>query len=188
MKHSTVRRRATFVALPIACLLTGAVVWNASSAAFTDTTDNTGNAWSTGTVDITDDDAGAARFNVSGLTANSTDTRCITVTYNGSLAASVKLYGAASGTGLANYLDLVIEEGDGGSFASCTGFVATSTVFTGTLSTFAANSTNFATGVGTFAPTGSAQNKTYRITYTVQDNNAAQGLSAGGTFTWEAQG
>lgn len=174
--------------MPLAILVSAGIVWQASTAAFTDVTDNSGNSWATGTVVLDDDDAATAMFNATGLTANSTGTKCIQVSYTGSLAASVKLYGTVSGTGLASYLDLVIEEGTGGNFGGCTGFTPTATIHNGTLAAFGTAATNFSTGIGSFAPTGSGQNMTYRFTYTVQNNNAAQGLNANASFTWEAQG
>jgi hypothetical protein len=62
-------------------------------------------------------------------------------------------------------------------------------IFTGnTLANFASTKNSFANGVGTWAPTGSGQTKTYRVIFTVQNNNSANGLTATTIkFTWEAQ-
>ncbi|MDP9398640.1 MAG: hypothetical protein M3P96_12860 [Actinomycetota bacterium] len=87
----------------------------------TATTANGPNTWSAGTVAISDDDTGSAMFTATALRPNDTGNKCILVTYNGSLAASVKLYAAATGT-LGTYLDLTVQKGTGGSFANCTGF------------------------------------------------------------------
>lgn len=171
-------------------LLLALTTVRSSNAAFTATTVNAASTWSAGTVALADDDAGSAMFSVSGMLPGVASTRCISVSYGGSANAAVRLYGAITGgTGLGPYLNLTIERGTGGSFASCAGFTATETAYTGTLSAFAAAATGFGTGVGTWAPLGGVpgQNASYRFTVSVQDNNLAQGLSATATFTWEAQ-
>lgn len=173
-------------AVPTALVLSSAMVWQASHSAFNATTSNGSNSWSGGTVSLSDDDSGSAMFSATGLKPNDTASKCILVTYGGSLAASVKMYASASGT-LGTYLNLTVQQGTGGTSSSCAGFTSESTLYSGTLAGFAAASSNFATGVGSFAPTGSGQTKAYRLTYTVQDDNAAQGTSASATFTWEAQ-
>jgi hypothetical protein len=174
--------------LGAAVLLTSALIVTASVAAFSDTTDNSGNTWSAGTVVLTDDDSGSAMFIVSDMAPLATVTECIAVTYSGSLLPSdVNLYGVSGGTGLDAYLDVTIEEGNGGIFGNCTGFTPTSTIFTGTLTSFAATHTNFATGAGAWNPAANPETRVYRFTVTLQDDNAAQGLDATATFTWEAQ-
>jgi hypothetical protein len=135
------------------------------------------------------------------------DEGCITVTYSGSLAATVKLYGAGtftSASSLAPYIDLVITRGSFGSapgFDSCTGFNADSTnyvgagagiIYSGTLSSFNSSYTSFSNGL-TDPTSGSPEVWTtsephvYKIRATLQNNNAAQGLNVTETFTWEAQ-
>jgi hypothetical protein len=162
------------------------LIMTSSRAAFVDTTDNTSNHFSAGTVVLNDDDAGTVLFNVNNLAPSSPRVNCINVQYTGSLAANVKMYGAASGS-LAQYLDVVVEVGTGGTFANCTGFTPGSTLYTGTLSNFAATRTNFTNGLAGWNGATNPSNRTYRITVTMQDNNAAQGLSADADFTWEAQ-
>jgi hypothetical protein len=181
--------------LPLLLILGGlftslTLVWGASGATFTSSTSSSGNSWSAGTVTIGDDDTGTAMFALTNLIPGSTGSRCIVVSYSGSVAADIKLYTtAASSTGtLGSYLDVTVEQGTGGSFAGgCGAFVSASTIFTGTLTVFAATVTNFSTGIGTFTPAGSGQTSVYKVTYTLQDNNAAQGLSGGIGFSWEAR-
>lgn len=166
------------------------MLFRLSDAAFSATTSNTGNQLAAGDVVLTDDDAGSMMFNVSGMKPGTTATECIQVTYSGSLDASVKLYGSlAGGTGLAEFLDLSVYRGSGGSSADCTGFVSAETVFTGTLEGFLTSAVGFATGLGTWTPTGGApaDTVTYSFVVTLQDNNNAQGLTSSPTFTWEAQ-
>ena len=185
--HSS-RKRPGLGILAGAVLLTGAFIVTASIAAFSDTTDNTGNTWSTGTVILEDNDLGAAMFIVTGMKPLDVVEKCIVVTYKGTLLpADVLLYGVSGGSGLDAYLDLVIDEGTGAAFGNCSGFSFTSNIFTGTLTSFAATHTNFGDGAGIWSPSTNPESVTYRFTVTLQDDNAAQTLDATATFTWEAQ-
>ena len=64
---SRTRAIAAFTAGPIAILIAGGMVWQGSQAAFTASTRNAGNSWSTGNVTLTDDDLGAAAFTVENI-------------------------------------------------------------------------------------------------------------------------
>lgn len=183
-RHAAGVRRAPLLVVPLAVLLSAGLVYRASTAAFTASTTNPSNSWQAGSVTISDDDSGNARFTSGGLVPGDTDTKCIAVSYGGNVASDVRLYASSSGT-LAGYLTLTIEEGTGGSYADCTGFSGSS-LFSGTLSAFSTAHAAFGTGVSSWAPSAS-ESRTYRITYTVQDNNSAQGQSASATFTWESQ-
>ena len=163
------------------------LVVTSSRAAFVDTTDNATNSFSAGDVVLSDDDTGSVLFNVNNLAPGDSRTRCIAVTYTGSLTADVHLYGTVGGSGLAQYLDVDIDVGSGGDFASCTGFVSSSTLFNDTLAAFGSAHTNYVNGLGGYAGATDPSTRTYRVTVTLQDNNAAQGLSATAGFTWEAQ-
>lgn len=177
---------AVLAALVIATLL----AFQTSMAAFNATTTNGPNSFAAGTVTLSDDDANSVMFNMSGMKPTSTATKCINVTYAGSLTADVKLYGSVAGTGLATYLDTTIEIGTGatgGSTLDCTGFATPSTLHNGTLAAFASANTNYGNGLGGFSGATNPTTKSYRITVTLQNNNTAQGLNATATFTWEAQ-
>ena len=177
-------------AVVAALLLVSMLVVTISRSAFSDTTSNAGNNWAAGTVTITDDDAGVAMFNASDMKPGDSVSNCIVVTYSGSLTpATVSLYGSTGGTGLDAYLTLDLDLGTGGSFGSCGTFAKDvgGDIFDGTLSSFAATHTNFGNGLQSWAPASTPVSKTYMFTLTLQDNNAAQGLNATGTFTWEAQ-
>src|SRR5690606_26071227 len=91
-----------------AVLLSTSLVYRASTAAFTATTENGTNTWQAGSISLSDDDSGSAMFNATGLTPASTGSRCIVVSYTGTVPASVSLWGAGSGA-LAPYLTLKIE-------------------------------------------------------------------------------
>ncbi|MFN0284913.1 MAG: hypothetical protein ACKVZ6_23410 [Kineosporiaceae bacterium] len=187
------RRRTTVIALPLALVASSALVYQASNAAFTASTSNGSNTWSSGTVLLADDDSSSVMFQATNIKPGSTGIKCINVTYSGTLAGQVRLYVTSPSGTLGQYLDLAIEEGTGaagGASLSCSGFSAGSTITAGgeTLASFATAHTDFASGVSAWAPTGvSSEARSYRVTYTLQDDNAAQNKSAAATFTWEAR-
>jgi Camelysin metallo-endopeptidase len=102
---------------------------------FSATTQNSGNEISAGTIAISDNDAGSAMFNITNAKPGDTWTRCIKVSYNGSLPADVKLYELGGGGPLSPYLKLKLEQGSqaAATFPSCTGFTPDGTNGTGTL-------------------------------------------------------
>lgn len=193
-EHARRRRRTglpyLLVALLVGILAASALVWRTSTSAFAGSTDNPGNSWSLGAVSLTDDDAGTSMFNASGLVPGLSGSRCITVTYGGSVAANVRLFlPTTTGPTVQPYLAMVVEEGSGGGFASCAGFTAGATLYAGTLDGLAGGHGSYADGLGTWAPTGAGQSRTFRITYTLDPStpDALQGASATATFQWEAR-
>ena len=190
-RNSDLPGRLLRASAPVAAfLVVGALVVVGSRAAFSSTTANGSNSWSSGTVLLGNDSSGSAMFTVTGMKPGSSNVKCISVTYSGSLVpATINLYGVVAGTGLATYLTTTIEIGTGGSFSSCTGFTPTSTIYTGTVANFSTTYTNFATGLATWSPSSTPDSRTFRFTVTLPSGtgNAAQGLNATATFTWEAQ-
>lgn len=162
-----------------------------SKAAFSAKTTNGSSTWATGTVALSDDDAESVMFTMPGLSGGDTASKCINVSYSGSLSADVKLYGTVAGSGLAPYLDTTIEIGTGaagGATGSCTGFAATSTLFDAkTLEQFGTSHSSFLNGLGGFSAATNPTTRSYRISVTVLDDPLAQGKTATATFTWEAQ-
>lgn len=190
-------RLAAWIAIPAALVASGVVVSTASYSAFSATTVNPTSNWTAGSVALSDDDNNTALFTATALKPGSTGANCITVTSTGSLPSTVKLYGTAASTtkDLAANISLTVEQGTGGGFGSCTGFTplatgGTITAANTTLASFGTAATNFATGVGSWAPTGSAsESRVYRFSYKVSDTapNTVQGGTAALGFTWEAQ-
>jgi hypothetical protein len=189
----TRRRRhpATYIAVATATglVVSGALIWQGSQAAFTAQTDNGVNNWDSGKVVLSDNDGGVALFNATGLVPGDTGTRCINVEYDGDVAADVELYVSSSTGTLAPYIDLTVEAGTGATDAACTSFAPLSPVstFSGTLASFASTHSSFATGFDTWAPSTPGSVRSYRFTYTLQDDNLAQDKSASATFLWEAR-
>jgi hypothetical protein len=173
-----------------------------SYSAFTATTSNTGNTLAAGTVSIADNDGAGTLVTLSNAKPGSTDTGCISVNYTGSLAANVGLYvSSLTGTGLGAYMTLTVTRGSfspsAPAFRSCTNFVADGTnyigagsgvIYNGNLSAFP---TTYATGLepttGSPATWTNGDSHVYKFTVTLQDVNAAQGLTATAGFTWEAR-
>jgi hypothetical protein len=201
-KPSTkVGRVAAVLASPIAVVLAGALIWQSSYASFSSTTRNSGNNWATGTVALTDDDAGSARFQVENMVPGQTDTRCIKVTANTSVPGSVRGYlvnPVPSAQGLEDHILISVNSGTGGGFGSCTGFVADSAaVVSVPLSTFfSVNSFEAASATGApWLVTGGVaggESKTYQITWTFDttgmtqsQQDALQGARTGADVQWE---
>ena len=172
------------VLLPLAV---SAMVVHTTQAAFTATTSSAGNSWTAGHVSLTNDTAGAAIFSASLIVPGNTGTSCVSVTYTGNVNAAVRLYVPSLTGSLASSLDTVITEGTGASDSACTGFVSSTVLFTGTLAAFAAAHSAWASGISAWTPAASSNtSRSYRIQWTLQDDNAAQSQSVTGAFTWEA--
>ncbi len=192
VRNISTKKLVAGAAVPVALVAGGGLVWQSSYSAFSATTASPTNNWTAGTVALSDDDSNTAMFTAPNLKPGATGTKCIAVTSTGSLASTVKLYGTSYATtnGLADNINLKVEEGTGATTASCAGFTGGSTLYDSSLAGFGTTKTSFATGVGTWAPTGSgSETKAYKITYTVNANtpNSAQGGTAALGFTWESQ-
>jgi hypothetical protein len=160
-----------------------------STAAYTESTTNGASSFGSGSVALSDDDLGGVRFNLTSVRHEVSTTRCVSVTYSGSLTAAVRVYAQVTGgTGLAAYGTISVERGSGGSFADCSGFVLSETLYTGTVGGLAAAASSFATGLGTWTPSGGAPSgSTYRMTVGVPFDPAARLKSVDFTLLWEAQ-
>jgi hypothetical protein len=186
-------------ATPVALVALGGMVYQASYAAFTGQTRNSGNEWATGSVKLTDDDNGAARFRVANMLPGDTQTKCITVTADASVASTVKGYAinpVTSTVGLEDKVKVTIESGTGGTFADCTGFsrVGAAHVVDKPLSEIAQANT-FATGFGGWVvDPGAVRTRTYQLSWRFDTTgmsqaqvDAMQGARTGIDMQWEMQ-
>ncbi len=180
-----VPRALVVCSIVLGVLASGLGVYGASHSAFTSAAANPPNSWTAGTVVLTDDSNTSALFNVTGVRPPTTGTKCITVTYNGNVSARVKVYASSTSGALLPYLNLTVDQGTGGSYASCTGFSGTTLWGPNTANTFTA--TSWATGLGNWTPSGSGQSRTYRFRWSLVDDEKAEATTANLTFTWEAQ-
>jgi hypothetical protein len=187
--------------------LVGSLAALATWSAFSSTTGNAGNDFSTGSVTLTDNDNDQIMFNMTGAVANQTDSKCITVSYSGSLTSNVRLYGATTGgNGLNQYLQLKVTRGSFPGAApannACTGFQADSVTYSGGNGAGANGvlfdarmdqyPTTWAAGLadnpgGTPEAWTNPESHVYRLDVTVANDNNAAAKSHEQTFTWEAQ-
>jgi hypothetical protein len=171
----------------------GAVTGLGAYSAFTSTTTNSGNSFSSGSVALSDNDAGAAMYNVSNQKPGDTVTQCIKVTYTGSVDADVKLYTPSTIGSLGPYIDVQVRPGSGSpTFPGCTGFTPDAAdIYNDTLANFP---TSYASGIMDSGPASATKwvandAVVYRFTLTLRSSapDAAQGLTTGShAFTWEA--
>jgi Camelysin metallo-endopeptidase len=166
--------------------------------AFSATTTNAGNTITAGTVAIADNDAGAAMYSIANAKPGESVSKCIKVTYTGSIDADVRIYTTSTIGSLGQYVDLTITPGTQAtpSFPSCTGFTADASgaIYSGTLQNFGSAKNSYANGVADYPGSGTkwAANESvvYQVTATLQSSapDTAQGLTTGShTFTWEAR-
>jgi hypothetical protein len=193
------RRVAALAAAPIAILAAGALVWQSSSAAFTASTRNAGNEWSTGQVDLTDDDKGMAGFDVTNLVPGQTGERCLVVRSGSSVPGEVRAYTqnlTATDPVLADRIKFRVEKGTGGTFASCTGFVADPGALPAASLTYLSTANmNYATGGGSWITAGTpGETRTYRGSWTFdttgmtqQQIDSLQGSTVSVDLVWELQ-
>jgi len=208
------RRRAVRAVAPVAGLLAaGLLVWQGSYAAFSASTDNTADAWTTGTLALTNNGGGTSY--ASGVTTGifgsgasqpetnmkpgATGQKCITVQSTGSLAGNLKLFrgtiGGTNGTALAPQLALVVTAAPVTAATNvpsdCTNFPAagTTAIYSGSLTGLP---TAYGVQTGMNVATGT-QRVAYRIAWTFNStgtnpgDNALQGSSAIADLTWEIQ-
>lgn len=188
---------AAAAATPVAVIAAAALIWQSSYAAFSGTTRNSGNDWATGSVTLTDDDAGASRFQIGSMTPMASGTQCIKVTSNASVAGTVKGYAVnpvTSPQGLENHIKVVVKSGTGGSFASCTGFEEGEVVIPGATLAQLAAFNSYDSAIGGWDVAAGTETRTYSITWTFDTTdlnqtqiNQLQGAHTGIDFQWELQ-
>ncbi len=134
-------------------------------------------------VGLTDDDEGKGLFKVSGLMPDKPVSRCLTVTYAGPAPAGTVYVAASQISGpLAANLRITLEQGTGGSFASCAGFKG-AVVFDGPLDTLADPDPAAPRTTTGWSP-AAGESRTYRVTATVQDVPSAQNRTSTAVFRW----
>lgn len=190
------RTRKVLRTLVVIAALGGLATLGAFSA-FSSQADNTGNRVQTGTVTLTENDGGAALYNITNGKPNEASTpKCIRVAYSGSLDADVKLYTPSTvDATLSPHVNLLIESGTQVTpNFDCTGFVADATnsvVYNNTLSSFP---TSYGTSITDYPLAAtkwvSGDAVVYRVTATISNSapNGTQGQDTGiHTLRWEAQ-
>ena len=142
-KQSDRRRRVVRATAPAAGLLAaGLLVWQGSYAAFSATTVDTNNAWSSGSLALTNNGGGpgysaatSATFGGSNLTPGTSGTTCLTVKSIGTAAGSLAMYESSlvdSSPSLGAHIQLTITAATVATDvqANCTGFPTSGTITT----------------------------------------------------------
>jgi hypothetical protein len=191
------RRIITLSSAPVAVVLAGLMVWQGTNAAFSADTRNIGNSWETGSVAISDDDAGGAMFQIQNVVPGQIGSKCIRVTATSSVPGLVKLYSAdLAADGLQDYVKITVVQGTGGSFADCTSFVAGATEASQSLTSLAATHSSYDTGILPWVTAGvtSGESKTYKFSWVFDVGamdqagiDALQGKATSINLEWELQ-
>jgi hypothetical protein len=180
--------------------LVGIVAGAGTLSTLNATTANPGNSFASGTVAVSDNDAGTAVMSIAAGKPTSTATGCVLVTYTGTLPATVRMYATTTGTGLGAYLDLKVTRGTftgTPAAGSCTGFTADTAnhglgtpgvIYAGLLSAIGSTSATGVSDPSSASPatwtTGHAH--AYKIQVTVRDDPDGQGKNASSAFSWIA--
>ena len=194
---------ALVLAALLGLALVAAMITRTSQAAFTATTDNTGNYFNAGTVSLSDNDGEAALFAVDGMEPGQTVTDCLVVSYDGTITtpSAVKVYGGGYtdapntgeplSNGLSTHLLVTIEDGALGTPGDCSTFTAANALLTTTsLADFNSANNGYGTGLGTWTPTTTGETRAFRVTVTLDANTPGteQGAGTNGVaFVWEVQ-
>jgi hypothetical protein len=184
-------------ATPVAVVAAAAMVYQSSYAAFSGQTRNSGNDWATGSVNLTDDDSGSARFQVTNMKPGDADKKCIKVTATASIPSTVKGYSVnpvPSTSGLEDHILVTIKDGSGGTFADCTGFTAERTLMTDVPLTDLAKANSYASGLGGWVVSAGTSSRTYELSWrfdttgmTQAQVDQLQGTHTGIDMQWEMQ-
>jgi hypothetical protein len=193
------RGRKLFLTVSVVALVSGMTVFG-TFAAFSASTTNVGNQITSGTVVITDSDGGTGKLAL--FTGDNTplasQSKCIRVTYSGTLtAAAVKLYRSSINAGSNGDYTLRVERG-GSSLTgpaadmNCTGFTPVDDAFA--VADLDTLGTTYGTGVDGKAAAATWSNPSsvdYRFTVTVKDGALNGNTTSNDTglfdFTWEAR-
>ncbi|MEU2347635.1 hypothetical protein [Modestobacter sp. NPDC049651] len=178
----------------LALLAAAGLVWHSAYAGFSDASAARNlPTVTTGTITLTDDDAGGSLFTVTGIKPGASGSRCIQVTATGSAPVDVRPYvsNVTTTNGLATYLSVTLTAGAGGSFKNCNGFTAlpgdAGAVWTAPLS---AAPRSWTAGKPGWTTSGAgAETRSYRVDWSLPAStpSTAQGGSAGVTLVWEAR-
>lgn len=175
------RAAARAFASAISALIISTLVVSQSTAAIDPDGTVAGNAVAAGTVELSDDDQGRSLVDLDAMAPNRPVEECITVSYAGTILPVELTLDTQTVGDLGPFLDVEIEQGEGGGFDDCDGFEPTELVFDGTLGELADVG---ALPLGSFYNTGDAA--TFRFRFELADEAAAAGRSSSIDFVWEA--
>jgi hypothetical protein len=192
----TVKVAATIAVLAGCAMLASSATWSNLNATAT----NPANSFSAGTVQIGSNSGSTAVLSLTNAKPGAVATGCIKVSYTGTLPSTVKLFGTSGGTGLNQYLNLVITRGTFSgtpTAGSCTGFTADATnyisqgagvIYSGTLANWPTTASGALVDPTASSPAvwSTATTHGYQLQATLLSNAAGQGLTGTETFTFQA--
>jgi hypothetical protein len=169
-------------------------------AAYRATVANSGNTFAAGSVALSDNDSGTAMFtSLTAASPSDSETSCIKVRSDGTLASNVRLYGSIGGA-LAPYLTLTVTRGTDPTpaFDTCTTFAPDATnyigsgsgvIYSGALGSFPTTYSGGIVDPTSGSPEAWTQNEehVYKFVVTLGSNTAGQGQIVTAGFTWEAR-
>jgi hypothetical protein len=171
------------VAICLAALVLGLAAISTTKGRVAATTENRSSLFATGQIDLdVQANSGGQQqellFDVDALYPGRLVENCVSIAYTGTIDASVRLHGQASGgSGLDRYVAVTFTLGTGGGDGDCTGFSAERELFAGTLSELWAAHPDFASGVVIADAATSGLAQVLRVTAAVADDDGAQGRS-----------
>lgn len=137
-----------------------------------------------GTLALSDDDDGRTLFELTELLPGRPLRNCIAVDYAGSVLDGVAELRARGGGTLAAYLDVEILAGGGGRFGDCDGFVAEDTVYAGSLDELVQRHGLEGRPLRAFTIDAATERRVFQVTFTLRDDESAQGHTASVDFLW----
>jgi Camelysin metallo-endopeptidase len=177
----------------VAVVLVGLVGFVGTRAAISDTTENPGNQFNAGAIDLVDNDAGQYMYQVNNVQPGDSVSKCIRVGYTGTLDSTVKLFMSTPIDALGPYVDMTVDVGTqaASSFPDCAGFSSTGNLYTGTLTGFQTTYPDVTNGLA-YSPNGASpwtdgDSVVYRVTLTLQNTARAPGEDFSGTHTYSWQ-
>jgi hypothetical protein len=175
----------------VALAIFGAAAGLAVFSAFSSTQESSTSTFAAGTVTLTSNGSGSVLFNLPNMKPGESSSRCVQVTYNGTLNATVQMAGKETGE-LGQYLSASVVRGSFPGAApennACSGFAADAEgagLWSGQLNTFPTSASPITDS--TVWSKGSVH--VYEITVTLPSNTpeAAEGEEAKAAFSWQAQ-
>jgi hypothetical protein len=193
------------VAPAFGLLAAGLLVWQGSYAAFSATTNDNTNTWTSGSLALTNNGGGAtysatttATFGGTALKPGATGTTCLTVKSNGTSAGTLAMYESAladSSPSLGAQIQLTVTEGVPATDvqANCTGFPTTGVTTVATNQPLSTFPTTYATATGTTLVATGTVLEAYKVVWTFAStgtnpgDSALMGKTVTAGFTWEIQ-
>jgi len=180
-----IRAVTKWAAVPVGLVLSGVLVLGFSHSAFTASTTNANNSWSTGSLDIGTNLTQTMFSHSANTYKNDRDqlmvpgkviTSGVTVTYTGNVKGDVRVYSSAiADKTLSDKLNLKITDN------------ASNTLFNNTLSNFSLLGGWSGSSATSWKPTTSGAQKTYTFTVTAAADAPGDATVGAVTFTWEAR-